>query len=249
MARNVLARARRLTAVSPIIKDRLATMTTIPIIVIPNPISDNMFRTGALYRLRDPGHAKIVMIINGWSDLKNPKPALAAFSMLRKKHPGWELHCYGSDFGNREQAYKWMSANASVDGVHFHGRRPYADVLGGLSTADVLLHPSRTEACSMAIAEAMSLGIPVIGGSNSGGVPWQLSYGKAGFLTNVESEQAIASTLDTCINGDKITESFRSAVVARAKELFSSSRVAVLYENEYLKALDQPTGQLARKGA
>ena len=89
----------------------------------------------------------------------------------------------------------------------------------------------------MAIAEAMSLGVPVIGGNASGGVPWQLDYGKAGFLTDIESPQAIADTVQSCIDTIASGADIRSHIVNRARALFSASRVASLYETEYLKAL------------
>lgn len=237
MARNVMRRATNLTAVSPIISTRLAKMTNAPICVVPNPIPDSMFTAHCQKRSADPGAVKIVMIINGWSDLKNPEPALAAFALLKKRNPGWQLHCYGADFGPGERAFQWLIQNTSLEGVHLHGRRPYSEVLEGLSTADVLVHPSRTEACSMAIAEAMSLGVPVIGGNASGGVPWQLDYGKAGFLTDIESPQAIADTVQSCIDTIASGADIRSHIVNRARALFSASRVVSLYETEYLKAL------------
>ena len=44
----------------------------------------------------------------------------------------------------------------------------------------------------MALIEAMALGIPVIAGRHSGGVPWTLDEGRAGLLVNVKSSEQIA---------------------------------------------------------
>lgn len=45
----------------------------------------------------------------------------------------------------------------------------------------------------MPLIEAMSMGIPVIGGGRSGGVPWTL--GNGGLLVDVCSPKAIASAM------------------------------------------------------
>lgn len=51
----------------------------------------------------------------------------------------------------------------------------------------------------MATIEAMAIGIPVIAGSRSGGMPWTLDYGKAGLLVDVRSSEAIARGMETLV--------------------------------------------------
>lgn len=238
MARNVLRRAKHLTAVSPVIKDRITHFSNTKVNVVPNPIPDEFFHMRQRAELpTDTSNTKIIMIINGWSAIKNPQPALSAFAKARITRPGWELHCYGADFGHGERAYKWLEQHGSLAGVHLHGKKPYSEVISGLSIADAMIHPSRTEACSMAIAEAMSLGVPVIGGKSSGGVPWQLEFGAAGYLTDVESPESILATLLSCIDGVPERAAIRTRAIKRAEALFSSAHIASLYETEYRNAL------------
>jgi len=57
---------------------------------------------------------------------------------------------------------------------------PHGDLLIKLAeNIDVLVHPSLEEAHCMAVIEAMAMGMPVIGGRSSGGIPWTLAEGEA----------------------------------------------------------------------
>ena len=89
----------------------------------------------------------------------------------------------------------------------------------------------------MAVVEAMALRVPVVAGAKSGGVPWVLDHGRAGFLTNVREPRAMAETLLACIrNADERAQKTRNAY-ERATTYFSPRVVAEKYERIYEQVL------------
>ena len=93
----------------------------------------------------------------------------------------------------------------------------------------------------MALLEAMALGLPVVGGRDSGGVPWVLDYGRAGYLTDVRSPGKIKQALMECITDADGREQRRQAARARTAELFSPDAVAAQYERKYAEVLSDDT--------
>jgi glycosyltransferase involved in cell wall biosynthesis len=80
--------------------------------------------------------------------------------------------------------------------VQFNGIVPHAELMSRLRRSNVVLaHPSKSEACCVAISEALAAGVPVIGGTRSGDVPWQLAGGEAGVLVDVTSPTEIATAV------------------------------------------------------
>ena len=115
--------------------------------------------------------------------------------------------------------------------MEFIGRIPYSQLLDGLATADVLVHPSLEETFGMSIAEAMALGVPVIGGAHSGAVPWVV--GEGGILTDVTSAEAIEQAMFELLDSP---ERYRAAVLAarvRVRDQFTADKVADAYELNY----------------
>ena len=119
-----------------------------------------------------------------------------------------------------------------------------------LSEMDVYAHPALEECCCMTIVEAMSLGVPVIGGQSSGGVPWQLENGNSGILVDVRSPYSIASGILALVSDEKRYDTISRRSVVRAQELFAREKVAASYERTYENLLDQVRPEpLARAGS
>lgn len=241
MARRVLSRAQYLTAVSPYLQQKLETYARVPITVVPNPLLGHPSERGAAPRHYDPAHPRIAMVLNGWDARKNPKPALRAFAALRSTFPAAELDIMGSDYGVGGKAEAWAKSKGLTDGVHFMGRQPYPLLLAKLAESDLLLHPALEETFGMSIAEAMSLGVPALGGQASGAVPWVI--GKSGRLVDVRSEQAIAQAAIELLKDSQglvnLSAQARSATLSR----FSPDTVAAAYECCYQQALSGGGGQ------
>lgn len=236
MARLVIPRCPHLTTVSPALADDLRKWAKVPIRVIANPIPTHLSD--------EPGCSpeaaasrRVIMVGNGWTKLKNGEAGLRAFAIARRKDPALELDCFGTDWEPSGVAERWARQHGLAAGVTFHGPAPHRTVHARMQQSAVLLHPSRTEACCMAIAEAMALGLPVIGGRSSGGVPWQLDHGRAGVLVDIEDPQAIADALAELLEDRAKWQALSEAGRARAREIFTPDRVIDAYVETFEDAM------------
>ncbi len=74
--------------------------------------------------------------------------------------PGWTLVVAGE--GPERARLEAMAEREAPGRVVFAGLLPRPEVLGLMAGADVLLHPSSTEAAPTTVREALSLGVPVV---------------------------------------------------------------------------------------
>jgi glycosyltransferase involved in cell wall biosynthesis len=237
MARRVIARAPVLTAVSPDLAAELRPWVKGDrhIHVVANPLDKAVFQLGRLPM--DPSQPGLMMVLNGWNGLKNGKSALRAFAASRMRAPHLRLICFGAGWAEGGPAQQWARANRIHEGVEFRGPRPHDDILACMRTSVALVHPSRNEACSMVIAEAMSVGLPVIAGRKTGGVAWQLDDGRAGWLVNIQDPAQISAAIDELISSPSRWSQVCSAAKSRAVSLFEVDRVVDEYEELYRRVL------------
>jgi glycosyltransferase involved in cell wall biosynthesis len=232
MARRVLARCRNLTAVSPDLERDLRRMTRATITVVANPIPNAV--------LQAPGCAPgafdsktLLMVLNGWTYLKNGPRALRAFALARQSDPQLRLVCIGSGFEPDGPAQRWAAAKELHTNVSFLGSRAQHEVLDRMRNSLALLHPSRNEACSMSIAEAMSVGLPTIAGRRTGGVAWQLDQGRAGVMAEVTDATDLAQAILQLGRERRLWNDISSAARARAVQLFAIDQVVDQYFSLY----------------
>lgn len=239
MARRVLNQAQHLTAVSPYLKQKIEGYARVPINVVPNPLPTHPADSNESKRQYDPSRPRLAMVLNGWGALKNPQPALRAFAALRRSIPAAELCVMGSDYGPGGKAEIWARARGLTGGVHFMGPQPYPALLAQLAASDLLLHPSLEETFGMSIAEAMSLGLPIVGGQASGAVPWVI--GEGGALVDVTSVEAIESALLRLLDDTGAYLRHSNAATARAHDQFGAAQVVDAYEVTYANAVHPGT--------
>lgn len=232
VAAQVLRRATHLTTVSPYVAERLRWFTKRPIAVIPNMIPSAIF---ARFRSCAMGASpSIAMINNAFDRRKNVQTALLAFRRLLWQHPNATLHLYGTDFGPGEVANQWATRHGCARQVSFHGPLPFDSLTDALAQHDVFLHTSLEESFGMVLVEASAMGLPVVAGQHSGGVPWVLPNG-AGLLTDVRSPEAVAATLDRLLTDPALAYRLRDQARQNALTRFSSEVVI----NQYLKSYEK----------
>jgi glycosyltransferase involved in cell wall biosynthesis len=235
MARRVLRRATAISAVSPDLKRRLQPHTTSSIDVISNPLAEKFSNFEFSKRhITEKNKLKIVSVVNGWGYLKNVESALTAFALVRQKVVGVTYHLYGSDFQPGGPAQLWAITNKLDTDVFFHGKVQHEALIPALSDASLMIHPSRSESCPMGIAEAMALGVPVIGGEKSGGVPWMV--GDGGILVNINESLEIANAALKILSDVELYRAYALAARNRIDD-FRSENIASKYEEKYLSIL------------
>ncbi len=239
MARRVYRRAKLVTAVSPYMKERIQRYAKSPIRVISNPIPYHVLEKidQVTCKRREVNKPRIAMVLNGWGKLKNPKPALKAFALLRDKFPEAQLYCFGRHYGKDDEAQQWAISQGISEGIEFIGPLPHHELLDRIRNMDILLHPSLEESFGLSLVEAMAVCVPVIGGDRSGAVPWVLDNGRAGVLTNVSSPEAICHAMSGLLNNNEAYEHIIKLARDRVDKLFIPDAIVSQYEEIYNKAL------------
>lgn len=237
MARRVLRHAQAITAVSDDLKRRIAPLAHSEITVIPNPLSRQFIDAGTVRTAPSLCQTpKFISVINGWGYLKNASSALIAFSQIRRQLKDVKYHIYGIDFQAGGHAEQWAKSQGLAEGVVFHGPVSHCELVIALRDATLMLHPSHSESCPMGIAEALALGLPVVGGAKSGGVPWMI--GDAGLLVDIDKPLEIAAAALQLLTDDVLYEKCIIAALQRVKA-FSPELIAAQYEEIYMRILNQ----------
>jgi L-malate glycosyltransferase len=226
-----LASATALTGPSPYIADRVRGLTGRLVKVIPNGIADELFRP----RTEPPslGHPEILAVNNGYSRFKNVGALLQAFALVRAQIPGSRLRLVGIGHEPAGTAQSWAAERDLLDEVTFHGPVTRDELFPLLQTADLFVHPSREESFGLVLAEAMSQGLPVLGGRSSGAVPWVLGAGEAGALVDEESPSDIAAGIVASLRDEGQWWRLSRAGYRRASESFRMSKVLDHYVDAY----------------
>jgi L-malate glycosyltransferase len=239
MAYRCLFFARQVAAVSPHVATHLRRWMLYKgrLAVIPNGLPSTVFDLGRNRLLAD--HTlTVATVLPGFSGLKNGEAAIDAFSSFNIRSRYSRLLMFGRDNGPGESAERYAIRTGRATGVEFIGEVPHEELLHRLSVeVDVLLHPSLEEANPMAVIEAMALGIAVIAGAQSGGVPW--TVGTAGMLCDVSSVGEICNALVRLADDPEFRRSLGRAGVREAEERFHLGKTVDAYEGFYRELLPE----------
>ncbi len=232
---RVLPRIRNLSAVSPYMRNEIRRRCGYrrPIAVIPNAVPSHqaipIFRRHRLNNV-----APTLATISTWDLRKNIPAALRAFALLRRHFPKTKFILIGRGLEEHGPAAQYAARNQLEAGVHFRGALPRHEVLLTLNReTDILLHTSREESFGMVLLEAMSQGVPVIAGRDSGAAAWVLDQGRAGRLTDIEDPKAIASAVTEVLEDPGLYARLSQEGLRRVETTFAFDTVL----DQYLEAL------------
>jgi colanic acid/amylovoran biosynthesis glycosyltransferase len=97
--------------------------------------------------------------------------------------------------GDHEEPTRFAVADLGLgDRVQLLGARAAGEVRDMLAWADVLVHPSLTEAFGVAVIEAQAMGLPVVC-SDAGGLPENVEHEVTGFVVGRRDPEGIADRL------------------------------------------------------
>jgi glycosyltransferase involved in cell wall biosynthesis len=195
MSEVVLRNVRFASTVSPYMEAYVKKRCG-EVMLIPNP-AEFKYDFGAIQemvrkKVENLGNPKLIMVMNGWSEVKNGKSAFIAFKLMLIEYPNATLHIFGH--GSESKGVAEACATAlDVHGIFFHGPVDNATLLRHMEDSHVLIHPSREESFGVVLIEAMSLGVPTVGGDTSGAVPWVI--GNPQLLANILKPDNIKNTI------------------------------------------------------
>lgn len=242
LGRRVCRNARFMTCVSPYVEKSLRHLLgpKTYLTVIPNGVPAQLFGLGKTRLSQPPPHGpfRVATVLEGFGTLKNARSALQAFPLFLSHCPTAELWMFGGDFQPQGPAATWARHHGLDKQVVFCGRTPQTKLHRLLQEEiSVLLHPSLSEAHPMALLECMALGIPVIGGESSGGVPYTLDFGRAGLLTDITAPHLMAAALVKMYMDESLRKELANHGWRRAHQLFHEDRMMDQYFAEYMKVL------------
>lgn len=224
----VLKKAKVVTAVSyytaGFYKNRFPNRK---IIIIPNFIKE----TTQSDPKEKKDYLRLVSINNGFSQRKNVGILIKAFEIVREKMPDARLSLLGSGYEEKGEAYQWALENSDITNISFEGLKTRTETLQILHKSDILVHPSIEESFGMTLIEAMQQKVFVIGGKDSGAVPWVLGYGKYGSLVDVTKPEEIADAVMNACSNYESTKSMVEDAFTYVNSTFTINNVA----NSYLK--------------
>lgn len=206
--------------------------------LINNPIADSYFNINWQC---EPGR---IFCCSRVRPLKNILGMIKAFAIVAKKFPNAQLRIAGT----AEPVYlkvceleiKVNNLHRSPRRVHFLGNLSVDEVQSELSKANCLTVPSFQENAPLSIAEAMAVGVPVVG-ARVGGIPEMVEDGKTGFLVNPYDINDIAEAVLKVLSDQNLARSMSQRAKEIAIRRFMASAVCEKTLQVYNEILSNPT--------
>jgi glycosyltransferase involved in cell wall biosynthesis len=234
MAVAVRARRHTLTAVSPYVAKawKRQMLDRRAVSIIPNvvPIPDLTTRVAGVRE------RPTILEIASDGRLKNVSSLIRAMPSILSTNPGTRLVLVGPGLVPESGPGRLAEHLGIADSVEFLGPVIRDELEPLFSEATVFVHASREESFGMSLGEAMAHGLPVIGGSQTGAVPWLLEHGRAGILVDTSQPARIAEAVSSLLQDESLRKSLGEAARERVVSRFSASDVVSGYSAVFEKA-------------
>lgn len=160
----------------------------------------------------------LVARLDHWG--KGHKELFEAMSRLRVEYP---LHALIVGGGRRIDEVRTLAAGLGLaEVVHFLG--PRRDVPDLLNAMDILVLPSYSEGVSLALLEAMAVGLPVVA-TAVGGTPEVVTDGKNGLLIPPRDPEALTGALTRLLSDPAWARQLGANARDHVREHFSLERL------------------------
>jgi glycosyltransferase involved in cell wall biosynthesis len=221
MAAHVIRKARHLAAVSPYVQEYLRRTWRREGEVIQNVLPEGMPERAVA------GNGAPILVVGHAAPHKNVRLAVLGFQEWRRLTTGRQgvrLRLIGGGLGPGDAAQRWAAARGVADKVEFAGERTPEQTLHEVASARFLLSASLTESWSLAVAEAMAIGTPVLAAREAGGVRHLLGH-DGGMLVSGRSEADIASGISRMFSAPVEALARAERARTRIRELCSEDAV------------------------
>jgi glycosyltransferase involved in cell wall biosynthesis len=169
---------------------------------------------------------------------KGHEHALAAVRELRDRGIEVEYRIVGE--GEYREPTEFAIADLGIGAeVRLLGACRVEEVRDSLAWADVLVHPSLTEAFGVAVIEAQAMGLPVVC-SDAGGLPENVEHEVTGFIVPRRDHRRLADRLAELAADPGLRGRMGRAARARAQSTLSVERQLERFEALYDRLLEQP---------
>lgn len=168
---------------SPYLKNLIENKIHCSITYIPNAVNSIYLSPQRVYYPENP---MILSILTSLDSRKNYVVLLQAFKLFRINYPNAILSIIGKPYFDNPFFDKFRKEGL-LDNVELLGVKSQKEIKEYLLNSSMLVHPSLEETFGNTLIEAMATKTPVIGGIESGAVPYVLNYGDAGLLCDVRN--------------------------------------------------------------
>jgi len=186
---------------------------------VDNPIADSYFDVD---RQAEPGR---IFCCSRIRPLKNILGMIKAFTVIVQRFSNAQLHIAGTaEPAYLSQCQQQIKAAKLQNSVHLLGNLSVKDIQLELSKAHCLAVPSFQENAPLSIAEAMAVGVPVVG-ARVGGIPEMVEDGKTGLLVDPYNTEDIAEAICKIFSDQMLARSMSQRAKRIAKSRFMASAV------------------------
>ncbi len=223
---------RELSCVSPYLAGRWRREMAYrrPITITPNPIPSDMLNI-----VRTPTAHPSVLDVADSGPIKNVKTLVTSAAQVRRTMPELELRLVGDGLGEDGQFASWARRAGLAEGVTFLGHLDRDSLRREYETTWLFVHASLEESFGITVLEAAAAGVPVLAGQETGGVPFVLGQGRAGWLTDVRDPQRLAEEIRQLLFGGPAP--VKTGTQDYIETTFASNRVAEEYVRWYHRVL------------
>lgn len=154
--------------------------------------------------------------VRAFDKIYNPVMAIEVLHQVKEKFPEATLCMIGKDKdGTMGLAKERAAALGLSDAVTFTGYMSKASWLKLSESYDVFFNTTNIDNHPVSVVEAMALGLPVVS-TNAGGIPYFITSGENGLLSEVGDADHMASQILTLLNdadlAGKLSEQGRKSV-------------------------------------
>jgi glycosyltransferase involved in cell wall biosynthesis len=192
----------------------------------------------AAIRPRDPAEeTRTILHVARLVEVKGTRHLIGAFARVAQRFPDVELAIVGD--GPLKAALQSQTRALGIGArVRFLGALPYAEVLGRMRQAAMLVLPSiptatgRVEGLGMVLLEAAATGVPAVA-CRIGGIPEGVIDNETGFLVPERDEAALAERIAALLDDSGMRRSMGAKARALVEERFDLRRQTDLLEDHY----------------
>lgn len=193
---RVFRRASILTAPSPFLAKGLSELG-LPIRVVPNIVKVENYA----FQLSESPQPRMIWM-RSFHEIYNPQMALAAFRIIRDRHPEATLVMAGADKGLQPEIQNLAAEMGLKDSVRFPGFLNYDAKAREFAAADFFLNTNRVDNMPVSVVEACAVGLLVVA-TDVGGLSDLLTDGENGVLVADNDAAGMADAVERLL-GDAV---------------------------------------------
>jgi glycosyltransferase involved in cell wall biosynthesis len=235
--RRCLRRATDLVVQGPFVRQFVASHTNARLHLIENPVHDAFFR---LDPEPEPGR---VLLVGSIQKRKGTLEAIKAMAYVRQQVPHAYLILAGgvlTPFRQYGEMVRQVVVDSGADQyVHFMGHLGQRELLEAHRTSQIFLFPTYLEGSPMALAEAMTSGLPSVV-SDIDSTVHLVEDGVTGYRVPVGDIQALAERITHLLLDEATRQRFGQRAREIATERFTQELAARKTRDLYLALVGDP---------